>query len=254
MNELSVCGPLAELLVVVGFLRRVVEEAQVDVGLVGEERREGVGGHVERARQHGQHALADGLERLEVPHHRGAHAVVPVRPLVAAAQRHAGAHVGVVGAPVVADEEALVEVRAGGLVDGGGALDALVRREVADVVLVDREAALVIHGHGVELARGAERGVDDLPRHPVAGEVEEAHLLARAPHLLGHGLEPAGVAPERGPEVDDRDGPRGRLEILHRHGLEDVHRTSPPSESSRPVRTRRRLMEAPVPPRRERPC
>ena len=50
--------PLAELLVVVDVLRRVVQEAQVDVGLVREERREVIGGHLERAGQHGQHALA----------------------------------------------------------------------------------------------------------------------------------------------------------------------------------------------------
>ena len=34
-----------------------------------------------------------------------------------------------------------------------------------------------------------------LSRHPVAGEIEEAHLLARAPHLRGHGVEPAGDLP-----------------------------------------------------------
>ena len=100
--------------------------------------------------------------------------------------------------------------------------------EVADIVLVDREAPLVVERQRVELARGREGRVDDLLRHAVAGQVEEAHLLARAPDLRGHGLEPAGVPPERRPEVDDRDGPRGFLDVLHRHGLEDVHRVAPP--------------------------
>ena len=125
---------------------------------------------------------------------------MPVRPLVAAAQRQARDHVGMVGAAIVADEEALVEIRARGLVHGGGALDALVRREVADIVLVYRQAPLVVHRHGVELARGLEGRVDDLLRHAVAGEVEEADLLARAPHLRGHGLEPAGIPRNAGPK------------------------------------------------------
>jgi hypothetical protein len=134
----------------------------------------------------------------------------------------------VVGGAVVADEEALVEIRAGGLVHGGGALDTLVGCEVADIVLVDRQAPLFVHRHGVELSRRLEGRLDDLRRYRVTGKVEEPHLLARAPHLLRHGLEPAGVPPECRPEVDDRDRPRGFLEILHRHALEDVHRMAPP--------------------------
>ena len=67
-------------------------------------------------------------------------------------------------------------------------------------------------GQRVELARGRERRVDQILGHAVTGEVEEAHLLARAANLPGHALESAGLAPERGPEVDDRDRPRRRLE------------------------------------------
>src|SRR5581483_8803375 len=44
----------------------------------------------------------------KVADHRRAHLLVPLGPLVAAAQRRPRPHVRMVGAPVVADEEALV--------------------------------------------------------------------------------------------------------------------------------------------------
>ncbi len=184
------------------------------------------GRHLERASQHGQHALAEGLHRLEVADHRRAHPIAARRPLVGAAQWRAGHDVGVVSASLVADEEALVEVGAGGLVHRGGALDALVHRQVADVVLVELEGQLVGQRQGVELARGREGAVDQRLGHTVAGDVEEADLLARAPDLSGDGFEPAGRATKRRRHVDHRDRPARLLQVLHRHGLEDVHPTS----------------------------
>ena len=89
---------LTELLGVVDLLGRIVQEAQVDVGLVSEERREEAGRHVEGASQHRQHALAQGLHRLEVADHGRAHPLAAGRPLVGAAQRRAGHDVGMIGA------------------------------------------------------------------------------------------------------------------------------------------------------------
>src|SRR5256886_8347328 len=85
-------------------------------------------------------------------------------------QRRAGEGVGMVGAAVVADEEALVEVRPGRLVNRRVPLHALVHRQVADVVLVDLERELFLQGDRVELARGVEGGVDERLRHRVAGQ------------------------------------------------------------------------------------
>ena len=219
-------GPLAELLVVVDLLGRVVQEAQVDVRLVLEVPSEVAGWHVERPREQGQGPLAHRLHGLEVGDHGRAHRVVALGPLVAPAQRRARHHVGMPGTAVVADEEALVVVRARGLVHLGGALDGLVDGKIADVVLVDLERELFLERHGVELARSFEGGLHCRGGDAVAGEVEEAHALARLPHLGRHRVEAAGLAQKCGREVDHGNGPGRFLEILDRHGLEDVHRRS----------------------------
>ena len=136
-------GPLTELLLVVGLLRRVVQEAQIDVRLVGEERPEVSRRHVERPREQGQYPLAQAFHGLEVADHRRPHRVVASGPLVSASERASGHDVRMVSAPVVADEEALVVVGPGRLVDRRGPLHALIHRQVADVVLVDLERELV---------------------------------------------------------------------------------------------------------------
>src|SRR5262245_35191465 len=132
-----------------------------------------------------------------------------------------------VGSAVVADEEALIEVGPSRLVDRGRALDALVDAEVADVVVIDRQTLLCLDRHGVKLARRLECRMDDLGRHAVPGEVEEAHLLTRLPHRARDGLEPAGLAAERRAEVDDGNCSRGLLDVLHRQALEDVQGSPP---------------------------
>jgi hypothetical protein len=134
-----------------------------------------------------------------------------------------------IGTAIVADEEALVVVGTGGLVDGRGLLDGLVHRQVADVALVELQAELLRLRQRVELARGGEGRVHHRVRDAVAGQVEEADGLAGALNLAGDGLEALRVAgSERGGEIDDRDVPRGLVDILHRQGLEDVHdRVSP---------------------------
>src|SRR4030095_811242 len=124
---------------------------------------------------------------------------------------------------VVADEEALVVVGPGGFVHGGGALHALVGGEIADVVLVELEPHLLVEGHGVELARGREGGVDDGRGHPMAVQIEEAHVLARVPDLPGHRLKGSRLAAKGAGDVDDGDGLRRLLEAPHRPGLEDAH-------------------------------
>ena len=216
-------GALTELLVVVGLLRRVVEEAQIDVRLVREELREVFGGHSEGPCQDRQHALAEPLQGLEVRDHRRPHALVPVRPLVPPAERRARDDVRMVGAAIVADEEALVEVRPGRLVDGRVPLHALVHRQVPDVVLVDLQRALQLERRRVELARGREGVVDHPLRDAVAGQVEEADGLAGAPDLDRHGLQRTRLPSERGPDVDQGDGLRRRVDVLDRQRLEDVH-------------------------------
>jgi len=84
-------------------------------------------------------------------------------------------------------------------VNGRGLLDGLVHRQIADVVLVDREPHLLLERQGVELARGREGRVHHRVRHAVPGEVEEGDGLAGVPHLGGEGLEGArltGIRPE----------------------------------------------------------
>src|SRR5262245_47204468 len=81
----------------------------------------------------------------------------------------------------------------------------------------------------MEFPRRGERRIDDLLLHPVSRQVEEANGLARRAHLGRHGLEPAGLASERRPEIDDGNGARGHLGIAHCHRLEDVHGTSEPA-------------------------
>jgi hypothetical protein len=60
---------LAEQIVLGGILRRIVQEPQVGVRLVGEERREMLFRHVERNRENRQYAVAHRAERAEIRHH-----------------------------------------------------------------------------------------------------------------------------------------------------------------------------------------
>src|SRR4029453_2242977 len=63
-----------------------------------------------------------------------------------------------------------------------------------------------------------------------AGKIEEADLLAGVPHLANHRLERLRIRrrrPEHGREVDDRDLPRGFLDVPDRQTLETVHGEDP---------------------------
>ena len=93
-----------------------------------------------------------------------------------------------IGTAVVADEEALVEIRARGLVHGGGALDALVRGEVADIVLVELEPKPIRLRKRVQLAGGGEGRVHHRVGDAVAGQVEEADGLAGVLDLARDGF------------------------------------------------------------------
>ena len=64
---------LAEQIVLGGILRRVVQEPQVGMRLVGEERREKLFRHVERDGKDRQYAVAHRAERAEICHHVVAH-------------------------------------------------------------------------------------------------------------------------------------------------------------------------------------
>src|SRR4029453_19670858 len=67
-----------------------------------------------------------------------------------------------------------------------------------------------------------------------AGKIEEADLLAGVPHLANHRLERLPIRrrrPEHGREVDDRDLPRGFLDVPDRETLEDVHGEDPSAPS-----------------------
>src|SRR5438105_984680 len=128
-----------------------------------------------------------------------------------------------IGRALVADEEALVEVGPRGLVHRGGALHALIHRQVADVAVVELQRQLLLERQRVELARGLERRLHDPRRHAVAREVEEADALARVADLRGDRVQSGGLAAKRGAEVDHGDRARDFRDVLHRHRLEDVH-------------------------------
>src|SRR5438034_541764 len=96
-----------------------------------------------------------------------------------------------VGRALVADEEALVEVGPRGLVHRGGALHALIHRQVADVAVVELQRQLLLERQRVELARGLERRLHDPRRHAVAREVEETDALARVADLRGDRVQSA---------------------------------------------------------------
>ena len=140
-------------------------------------------------------------------------------PLVLAAQRRAGDDVGVIGAAVVADEEAFVVVWPSRRVDGRVSLHALVHREVPDVVLVDLERAFRLERHRVKLARGGEGRVDQRLRHPVAGQVEEADRLAGASHLARRALERPRLRAKRRSDVDQGDRLRRLVKLPSQFGL-----------------------------------
>src|ERR671936_382745 len=115
-----------------------------------------------------------------------------------------------VGRALVTDEEAFVEVGPRGLVHRGGALHALIHRQVADVVLVQRQRQLFLQRQRVEFAGCFERRLHDPRRHAMAREVKEANPFARVAHLRGGG----GGVPGRGtdsPAVARIFAPTSRL-------------------------------------------
>jgi len=187
------------------LLRRVVEEAQVDVGFVGEERGKTVLRHVEGDGESGQHAVAHGGEGVEIGHHVLAQIGHPVRPLVSATQRNAGDDVGMVSASVVADKEAFVLVRLGRVVHSGGGLHRGVHWHIADVVFVQFEVAFFFERQGVETAGRGESPIDDRLRHSMTGGVEEANVFAGVAKLRCQYVQRAGLAGEIRTEVDDRN-------------------------------------------------
>ena len=139
-----------------------------------------------------------------------------------------GDHVGVVGAAVVADEKALVLVRAGRLVDGRGALHRGVDRQVADIVLVEPELEFFLQRQRVKAARGGEGAVDQRLGHAVPGGVEEPDILAGIADIRREAAERAGLAGEERTEIDDRDLRRRRFRVLDAEFLEQVHCHPPP--------------------------
>src|SRR5919201_3795991 len=128
-----------------------------------------------------------------------------------------------IGRALVTDDEALVEVGPRGLVHRGGALHALIHRQIADVVVVQLQRELFLERQRVEFARGLERRLHNPRRHAVAGEVEEADPLARVAHLRGDRVQSPGRPAKRGTEIDHGDRARDLRDVLHGHRLEDVH-------------------------------
>ena len=75
----------------------------------------------------------------------------------------------------------------------------------------------------MELARGGEGVIDHRLGHAVAGQIEEADGLAGAPDFERHRLQRTRLPAERGPDVDQGNGLRRRVDVLDRQRLEDVH-------------------------------
>ena len=171
--------PLAKEVVFDRLLRRVVQEAQGGVRLVGEIRREKLGRHAQRHGEGRQHPVAHRPERVEISYHVPADLGQARRPLVAAAQRRAGDHLGMVGAAVMADEKALVLVRPGRFVDGRGALHRGIDRQIADIVVVEPERQLLRQGQGMKPARGGKGALDQFVANAVVQRIEEADLRRR---------------------------------------------------------------------------
>ena len=95
---LSVCGAWPNRLSSAVVLRRVMQEPHDGMRLVGEERREILCRHAERHGKGRQHAVAHRAERARnTPSCRRGCPAVLGRPLIAAAQRLAGDHVGMLG-------------------------------------------------------------------------------------------------------------------------------------------------------------
>ena len=214
---------LAEQIVFLGVLRRVMQEAQIGMRLIGKERCEEIGRHVERRGKDRQHPVAHRAERVKIRHHVAAHPGHAFWPLVAAAQRLAGDHVGMVAAAIVADEEAFIPVRAGRLVHGRGALDRGIDRQIADIVLVEPQLQLVGERQGMEPPRGGKGAIDHRLGHAMVQRIEEPDILAGVARRGGDAPERARLAGENRGEIDDRDL-RGRVgAVADRMLFKQVH-------------------------------
>src|SRR5579883_573106 len=130
-----------------------------------------------------------------------------------------------VGAAVMADEEAFVAVRPGCLVHGRGALDRGVERQIADIVLVQPQLQLGFERQGVKPPRGGKGTLDHRFRHAVAGGIEKADLFAGAAGFGGGAREGAGLAGKIRCEIDDGDLCRRGGVILDPVLLKQVHRS-----------------------------
>ena len=106
-----------------------------------------------------------------------------------------GAHQRVVGLAIVAQEERGVLARR-----PTGEL-ANLHRQVADIVLVDLDRELALHGQRMESGRLRERRVDQRLRDAVAEQVVEADLLERPAQLGPEPFTRAGLAGEVGRRV-----------------------------------------------------
>ena len=81
-------------------------------------------------------------------------------------------------------------------------LDALVDEHVADVLLVERDLALVLDRHRVHAPRRGERPLDQRVVDAVVLDVEEADVLARPAQWACEVVERAGLAAQVRAEVE----------------------------------------------------
>ena len=188
------------VLAVLGRDRRVVGVAVDVVRLVGEVGVEPVGRQIERARIDRQHRPAERGHRLVVGAHLRAEARHErlVRPLVEAGEAAARDDLGIVGRAVAHQLEGLVGVGLLVVRDAGRSQDRRLRRDVADLVVVDPLLQLLL-ARQREIARdGVEGGVDERLVDPVVDDVVEADLLLRVAQLGGKRVARARRAGEVG--------------------------------------------------------
>ena len=147
------------------LLRRVVQEAQVGMALVGEVGREEILRHVQRHCERRQHAVAHRAQGAEIGRHVRPQFGHAFGPLVLTTQRNAGEHVRMIRPTIMADKEALILVGLRRLVHLRCSLHRCVHRHVADIVLVQPKLQLLFERQCMETSRCGEAAIDDLLRH-----------------------------------------------------------------------------------------
>jgi hypothetical protein len=108
-------------------------------------------------------------------------------------------------------------------VHGRGALYRGVDRQIADIIVIKPERELLLERQGVEPTRRGKCPLDCVVGDAVVQRIEEPDIFTGVGNIGGYPIESSRRAGKVRPVIDGRDHSCGRLIILDRILLEEMH-------------------------------